>query len=66
MALYDSTGGVGRWYNNSGWATDAPDMGSWYGVTVNYSTSVVIEVDLDNNLMTGIISPKIYTRGGGG
>jgi hypothetical protein len=39
VVLYNSTDGD-NWLNNTNWGT--PDVGSWYGVTVNPLTSRVI------------------------
>lgn len=40
LRLYQATGG-GSWKHQDGWAENAADLGSWYGVTTNAEGRVV-------------------------
>ncbi|CAB1104613.1 unnamed protein product [Ectocarpus sp. CCAP 1310/34] len=52
IALYNATGGP-DWTYNDGWATGDSDMASWYGLTINETTSFVSSISLTKNNLEG-------------
>ena len=56
VALYDATDGE-NWTNSANWLTDMP-IGSWYGVTTDYSGGIT-ELDLSYNYLKGKIPPQL-------
>lgn len=50
VALYHATGGD-DWIDNTGWITNTTHLSGWYGVTMN--GSAVMELDLSNNNLKG-------------
>ncbi len=55
-AIYHSTGGRG-WSNNYGWKSTTIPTGQWWGVTVD--NSHVVKLDLSYNLLSGEIPEEI-------
>ena len=58
IALYNSLDGD-NWQNNSNWLDVSGTEGSWYGVTLDSTETMVIELHLTNNNLVGIIPPEI-------
>ena len=56
VALYEAMDGD-SWINDENWLSDA-SLGSWYGVTTDYSGRV-IELDLSHNGLSGTIPPEL-------
>ena len=66
IALYDSTNG-NSWSNNSGWKEAPLDSdgfampgkeNNWYGIICDEGNATVLEINLDNNQLTGTISSR--------
>ena len=58
LTLYDDTNGD-TWADTSGWKGPPGTECAWYGVTCDPSQSTVTSVDLDNNLLTGLLPTSI-------
>lgn len=55
VVLYNSTDGA-NWRNNTNWGT--PDVGTWFGVTVNPLSARVVALDLAFNGLDGPFPPQ--------
>ena len=58
MALYDSSNGE-TWKNNRGWGGEIGTECRWFGITCDSTNSVVNELVLDANELTGHISDTL-------
>ena len=54
-AFYQATGGD-NWITNTNWCTDAP-ISTWYGI--REEMGLVINIDLQNNNLTGSLTPEL-------
>ena len=57
MALYNSAGGV-NWTKSTNWGSNE-DLDDWYGVTVSDDGTKLLELNLANNNLVGLIPPEI-------
>lgn len=58
IALYNSTNGAG-WLNNSNWNGAPGTENTWYGVTCDNANTVVLELDLSGNNLSGVIPTEL-------
>ena len=57
VALYDATDGP-DWENNTNWLSDEP-LDEWYGVTTDFKNKRVTHLDLQDNKLSGELSPEL-------
>jgi Leucine-rich repeat (LRR) protein len=57
LALYNSTNGE-TWTNKTGWSTNATDLSTWYGISLN-GEGCVKALALQNNNLVGTIPVEI-------
>ncbi len=58
IALYNSTNGAG-WLNNTNWNGAPGTENTWYGVTCDKANTVVLELDLSGNNLSGAIPTEL-------
>lgn len=65
LHLYKTTGGE-SWWKKDGWAENATDLGSWYGVTTN-AEGRVVKLELKKKTReggNGLVGENVYCRFG--
>lgn len=59
IAFYNSTDGPNWWFSGGSWNGAPGTECSWHGITCNSAQTGVVEIELSNNRLGGVLPPEI-------